>query len=123
MAATSTRRCRLTGRDLPGGDPLADVCVMVGRCRHTDGPWHGRIHHRRGPRRNRLAGHDDLPDHEGVRRAGVIVCPHPVKRDGRGLTTLEDTGVPAAGVGAGGIVRLVAAVGEGDLGASLDRDA
>src|SRR5258708_39868389 len=96
------------------------MCVMVGRS--TDGLWHRRIHYRRGPRRNRLAGHDDLPDHEGVRRAGVIVCPRPVKGDGRGLTTLEYAGVPAAGVGAGGIVRLAAAVGKGGLGAGLDRD-
>src|SRR5215469_11572455 len=94
--------------------------VMVGRC--TDGLWHGRIHHSRGRRRNRLAGHDDLPDHEGVRRAGVIVSPRPVKGDGRGLTTLEYAGITAAGVGAGCIVRLAAAVRKGDLGAGLDRD-
>ncbi len=58
-----------------------------------------------------------------MRCAGVIVCARPVKDDDRGLAAFEDTGVPAADVSAGGIVRLVAAVGEGDLAAGFDRDA
>jgi hypothetical protein len=118
MAARRTRRS--PGAIFPM-ETRWQMCAMVRRC--TEAFWHGRIYHRRGRRRNGLAGHDDLPDHEGVRRAGVIVHPRPVKGDCCGLTTLEDTSVPAAGVRAGRIVRLAAAVGEGDLAAGLDRDA
>ena len=55
MAARMMRRCGSPGAIFLV-EPPWQMCVMVGRCRRTDGLWHKRIYHRRGRRNDGLAG-------------------------------------------------------------------
>src|SRR5262245_66129719 len=94
--------------------------AVIACSRSTRRSWRGRIHDycRRGG--DGRAGHDDLPDHVRMRGADVIIGAWLVDRDARGLAALKQAGVPAAGVGARGVMHRAAAVGEGDLAAGLD---
>src|SRR5258706_6479581 len=57
------------------------------------------FHHDRRRGGNRIAGHDDLPDHGRMRRAVDIVDARPVEGDADRLPARQQPGVPAAAIG------------------------